>query len=215
MNAKVWVPVSVVAVIIAFVAATQLFRKEEKVATVARVQENEASLVREHAPTLGTPGGVVLVEFFDPECESCRVFHPYTKQLLQEFEGKLQIVFRYAPFHHNSRQAIKILEAARMQNKYFETLDVLFEHQPEWGSHHDPKPELMWNFIAKVKGLNVEQVRRDAESPAIEQTIRLDVSDGQALGVRMTPSFFVNGEPLTQFGYDHLRALIEKHMKTP
>lgn len=214
MNAKIWVPVSVVVVILAFVAGSFLTKKDKQVAATVRVSTQQEALVRAHAPTLGREGAqVVLVEFFDPECESCRFFHPYTKSLLQEYEGKIQIVFRYAPFHANSQQAIKILEAARVQNRYWETLDVLYQHQPEWGSHHNPRPELMWTYVAQVPGLDQAQLKKDYDRPETVDIIKQDQADAMALGVRMTPSFFVNGEPLTEFGYDQLKALIERHLQ--
>jgi thiol-disulfide isomerase/thioredoxin len=56
---------------------------------------------------------VVVTEFFDPECESCREFQPYLNSLLNDYDGRIQLVLRYAPFHPNSIFAVKILEAAR------------------------------------------------------------------------------------------------------
>lgn len=213
MNLKIIVPATVVVVVAGFYVATQLVQRQDASQVVERVNQNQDALVRPHAPVLGrADAAVTVVEFFDPECESCRVFHPMSKTLLKEFEGQIRMVFRYAPFHANSLQAIQILEAARKQNRYWETLEVLFEHQPEWGSHHAPRPELMWTFIKDVPGLDVEQVRTDAQDPIILERVKLDQQDGQALGVRMTPSFFVNGEPLTRFGYGPLRELVQKHV---
>ena len=42
--------------------------------------------------------------------------------------------------------------------------------------------------------------------------VEMDRSDGVALGVSGTPSFFVNGKPLVRLGYDPLRAMIEQEI---
>jgi protein-disulfide isomerase len=135
-----------------------------------------------------------------------------TKMLLQEFDGKVQMLFRYAPFHANSKFAIQILEAARQQNRYWEVLDVLYQHQPQWGDHHNPRPELIWTFLTEVVGLDMARLKVDMNEPGIQKMIEQDLSDGRQLGVERTPQFFVNGEPLLNFGYEQLRQLVIKHI---
>src|SRR5690606_2620613 len=117
-----------------------------------------------------------LVEFLDPECESCRAFHPLVKMLMSEFEGKIQLVIRYAPFHGNSRLVIRILEAARLQGKYWETLEVLFQYQPQWGSHHHPRPDLIWKYLPEA-GVDVNRIREDMHNPEIEAMIEKEIKD--------------------------------------
>lgn len=46
--------------------------------------------------------------------------------------------------------------------------------------------------------------------PATLERINLDVADGEALGVRATPTFFVNGEEVTFRGYNDLSAAVEQ-----
>ena len=170
------------------------------------------SLSRESAMSLGNPqSSVKVVEFFDPECESCRYFHPYLKSLVQEYGDRVHFVFRYAPFHGNSKMVVKILEASRAQDKYWQTLDALYQSQPQWGDHHHPRPELIWNFLQPV--VDVEKIRVDMNNPEFDKLIEQDLRDGSALGVRMTPSFFVNNDPLARFSYEALKELIELHLK--
>lgn len=56
---------------------------------------------------------VVLVEFLDPECESCRAFYSYVKKIMGEYPEQVQLVVRYMPFHKNSKYAIRVLEVVR------------------------------------------------------------------------------------------------------
>lgn len=195
-----------------FFVGSYLYKKSERERLEGLAKERNALFVRAHSPTLGPETAkVTLVEFLDPECETCRVFYPYVKTLLREHQGNLRLVVRYAPFHPNSKMAVEMLEAARKQGKYWETLELFFRYQPNWGGHHDPKPELLWTYLEEV-GLDVEKIRQDMSAPEIQEMIEQDISDGEQLGVRKTPGFFVNGKSLEQFGYEELRQLIQSEM---
>ena len=198
--------------IILFIVASMIFKNNlnEEYSFIAKKQ-NEI-LVRDYAPKYGDRNAkVYLIEFLDPECESCRSFYPTVKELLKEFEGKVQLVVRYAPFHGNSKMAIKALEAARLQGKYWESLQVLFTKQPQWGSHHNPQPERIFDFLAEL-GLDMEKLKSDMDSPKIADIIKQDLDDLRVLGVRKTPTFFVNGMLLTNFGKEYLRDLLNSEV---
>lgn len=196
-----------------FVIASKMYSSKEAERTSFVARDQFSVFVPEHAIKKGNPEAkVFVVEFFDPECESCREFHPYMHSIMSDYEGKIQLVQRYAPFHPNSIFAIKILEAARLQHKYWEALEILFQHQPEWGNHHNPQPELIWNFLPRL-GINVEEVKKNMDSPSIQAIIDQDMKDVQTLNVRATPTFFVNGKAVEQFGPDHLRAAIDEALK--
>ncbi|HXH75753.1 MAG TPA: thioredoxin domain-containing protein [Bacteriovoracaceae bacterium] len=197
---------------LAFGIGAKLYKNNQAKKFSFMARDNASTFVRDYAPKKGADDAqVYLVEFFDPECESCRKFHPLVKSIMSEFEGKIQLVLRYAPFHANSVFAIKILEAARKQEKYWETLDILYEHQDVWGGHHDPKPELVWNYLPKA-GLNIDQLKKDMEDPKIIENLEQDKKDGELLAVQGTPTFFVNGKPLEQFSYQALRDAVAKEI---
>ena len=188
-----------------FLLGVKFYKDNEakKINTLA--ETNKSLFVKEYSPRKGTPGAPVqVVEFLDPECESCRAFYPYTKMLLDEFEGKVELVIRYAPFHPNSIMVVKILEASKKQNRYWETLEVLFRYQPQWGDHHHPQPNLIWNYLPEA-GVNVEQIKMDMTDPEFDKIITQEIEDVKALGVRMTPTFFINGKILSRFSYEALQ----------
>ncbi len=166
-------------------------------------------LVRDHAMSAGPADArVILVEYFDPGCETCRVFASFVKSLLQSHPTQVRLVLRYAPFHQGADMMVAILEAARLQNRYWETLQVMYDTQPQWASHHHPQPERIWEFLPSA-GVDLEQIRRDIQRPEILAILRQDMQDAQTLGVRRTPAFFVNGKPLMDFGHDQLRQLVQ------
>ncbi len=209
LNPKLLIAGTIVIVAGLFWGGAHLFKSAETQKSENIVEENRAILVREYSPTIGNELlRVTVVEFLDPECESCRAFHPIVKSILKRYEGRIRYVIRYAPFHGNSKFVVKVLEAARRQNKYWETLDLLFEKLPEWGSHHDPRPDLIWTYLPSL-GLDVEKIKVDMEDKVISDMIEQEIRDGRKLGVRKTPTFFVNGKPLESFGPEYLLEAIK------
>jgi protein-disulfide isomerase len=211
-NKKLLIGGSIVGLLVLFFGAVMLYKNKENERIAFLAQSNFSVFIRDHAPKIGAlQPKVYLVEFFDPECETCREFYPLVKDIMKEHEGKIQLVMRYAPFHGNSIFAVKILEAARKQEKYWQALEVMYMHQPQWGNHHNPQPDLIWGYLAEI-GLDLEKIKVDMNDPEIQKIIETDIKDGQTLGVRRTPQFFINGRALEQFGLDFLKAEIEKDL---
>ncbi|SCY89757.1 MULTISPECIES: DsbA family protein [Paracoccus] len=183
-------------------------RQQEEAAAAAAVTQNPEALVRPNSPILGpAEAPVTLVEFFDPSCEACRAFHPVIEDLRQQYPTQLRIVLRYTPFHEGSDEAVRILEAARRQDKFEPVLDALFEKQPEWAIHGAPDLDRAWR-IAGAVGLDLERAQSDRLHPDTTAILNQDVADLQELGVRATPTFFLNGRPLTNLNFDALRAAV-------
>lgn len=213
MNRK-WIILGTVAVVIlAFVAGVVVFTSRSTQEVKQAVQTNSDALVRPHSPIFGNPAAkVTIVEFFDPSCETCRVFYPIVKRMVNASFGQVRLVVRYAPLHQGSDTAVKILEAARLQGKYWEALERAMATQPQWAAHDRPQPEMIWDLIGDI-GLDMAKAKADAKGSTIEQLLRQDIADMQALKVDRTPGFFVNGTPLREFGEAQLKALVEQELK--
>ena len=215
MNKK-WLVLGTAAVIVvAFGAGTLMFRDRTKQEVAQAAQTNNEALVRAHSPVYGNPAAkVTIVEFFDPSCEACRAFYPIVKGIVNASFSQVRLVVRYAPLHRGSDRAVKILEAARQQGKYWEVLEKALETQPQWAAHDNPNPELIWELVAAA-GLDVARAKAAADSPEIDQLLKQDVADMKALKVDRTPGFFVNGTPLVDFGAPQLKALVDQEIKKP
>lgn len=199
-------------VALAFVVGVVIYEDRSAQRATQAAQTSGDALVRAHAPVFGNPQAkVTIVEFFDPSCETCRAFYPLVKSMVNASFGQVRLVVRYAPLHPGSDRAVQILEAARLQGKYWEALEQALADQPRWAAHGNPQPELIWESIANI-GLDMTRARADAGSPAIAAALKQDIADMKALGVRATPGFFVNGRPLTAFGAAQLRALVEEEV---
>jgi len=197
----------------AFFLATSFYRDKQAEKYGFLAEENAALFVREHSQTLGDKDAkVYLVEFMDPACETCAAFSPFVKRIMDANPGRIKLVLRYAPFHEGADYFVKILEAARRQDRYWETLDVMYQSQPYWASHHNPQPQRIWQFLPKA-GLDLERIRKDMEDPAIAEIIQQDIRDAKTLNVRKTPGFFANGKPLQAFGAQQLLDLVESEIR--
>lgn len=213
-----------VVVIIGVIIASNLYKSEEEASPKTPPSAGTPSsanygvslrseFVRDDSQTKGPKNAkVTLVEFLDPECEACRAFHPIMKETLNAYEGGIHFVVRYMAFHTSSAVAIAATEAAGLQGKYWEMQDLLFNTADEWG--HKPSPDSSY-FIkyAAGLGLNVEQFKKDMNDPRWQQKIERDMADGKAVGVRGTPTIFVNGEQLKNLSPEALRSTIEAHLR--
>jgi protein-disulfide isomerase len=203
---------SAIVLIVAVVAGAIYYQSQSYKAAVEAYRRDRTTYVRDYSPSRGSPTAKVeIVEFFDPACETCKAFHPKVKQLMDEHPGKIRLYERYAPFHKGSDAVVKILAAAHMQGKFWETLDAVFAAQADWAPHHRPQPELVWKYIGGV-GLDMERLRRDIDSPAVDKIVRQDINDAVKLNVTATPEYFVDGKPLPSWGWEQLKSLVESEL---
>ena len=175
--------------------------------------EQTEALLRPYSPILGPDEApVTIVEFFDPACEACRAFYPVVKDIMSEHGDAVRVAIRYTPFHGaGSEEAIRVLEAARMQGIFEPVLEAILREQPQWASHGAPEPGLLLN-IAAGAGLDVEAAQAQMKAPQTMAILNQDRADVEAMGVRQTPTFFVNGRPLDPFGEEELRTLVAEEV---
>ncbi|HVE57161.1 MAG TPA: thioredoxin domain-containing protein [Pyrinomonadaceae bacterium] len=223
---KILGAIAIVVIIGALVGAS-FYRKSVQNERVGGNNTNDKAavfletLVRADSPTLGAADApVTLVEFLDPECESCAAFSPVVKKILKDYDGKIRLVVRYMPLHPNSLQAAALTEAAGEQGKYWQMQELLFQRQPEWGTKHGPPtaappPDInvLFEKYAMELGLDLTKVNSAVKENRFQEKLQRDLKDGQSLGVRQTPTFFVNGRKLARFSEADLRSLIDEELK--
>ena len=155
-------------------------------------------------------GGVTFVEFLDFECEGCRAAYPAVEELRERYEGRVTFVARYFPLpgHFNAQRAARAVEAAAQQDRFEQMYQMMYTTQQQWGEKKTPQDDLFRNF-ARDLGLDMEKFDLDYESEATQKRIDEDLSDGAALGVQSTPSFFINGKRLEPQTFDDLTEAID------
>jgi protein-disulfide isomerase len=195
--------------LLVFLVGTFAYKSQKADQSAQLAERNREHLVRFHSPTLGKADApVVIVEFLDPACETCRAFYPLVKRMMAENPERIRLVLRYAPFHNGSDRVVAVLEAARKQGKFWPALEALLAAQSDWTLNHQAQVDRVWKHLEGL-GLNLEQMRADVAAPEIARVIAQDLDDARILNVTQTPEFFVNGKPLPTFGYEPLKALVD------
>lgn len=147
------------------------------------------------APVMGDKDAkVTIVEFSDFQCPFCARGANVMNEIKQKYGNKVQIAFKNfpLPFHHHARSASIAGLCVHEQNAdlYWKMHDLMFEDQQ--GLEQD-------GLIAKAKTLKVdmEKFTDCLTSEKYNSLVDQDVEQGQKLGVKSTPTFFVNGMMVT------------------
>jgi protein-disulfide isomerase len=137
-------------------------------------------------PEKGNPNAqVVIVEFSDLQCPSCRRGNEMVEQLLLRYEGKIRLLYRHYPLdiHERAMLYAQAAEAAHRQGKFWEMQDLIFNEQEA--------NEKRIEEFARSLGLDMERFRRDMKSREVMQAVAEDLSTGKRLGVNSTPTYFL------------------------
>lgn len=165
-------------------------------------------------PFWGKPDAkVVVTEFSDFECPYCRQMQPDVQRIKAEYQSKVKWVFRNFPldFHPQAMPTHIAAACAGKQNKYFEFQSRVFAI-PYNGRQLDMSSAQL-ESIAQSIGLNMQNYRQCAadRDGAIKSEIEADMRYGQKIGVRGTPTIFINGVLYQQErSYEAMKAAIEK-----
>jgi len=171
------------------------------------------ALASAQAPTIGPADAKVhIVEFMDPACETCALLYPHVKKIMAANPGKIRLSVRHVAFHKGADQAVRILEGARVQGKYFEALEALLANQEAWVDSHRVVPERIPAATMAV-GLDWERLRNDMNAAEVSGRMEQDMADAKVLAVTKTPEYFVNGRQMSEFGLEQLRNLIQGELK--
>jgi len=111
--------------------------------------------------------------------------------VLDKNPDNVKLVFKNFPLrmHKSAAKAAAAALAAKEQGKFWEFHDKLFENSR---ALNDAKIQ----EIAEGLGLDMEKFNSDIESPAIQQLIVRDMTNGQEVGVRGTPAVYINGKQM-------------------
>lgn len=142
---------------------------------------------------------ILLVEYGDYQCPSCKGAHPNLKTLMEEYGDSVTFVFRNFPLtamHPNARAAAAVAEAAGLQGKFWEMHDLLYDNQGDWSSADAGQRTSVFTRYAESLELDMAKFNEDIVASNVTQKINFDLSLGKSVGAQATPSFFLNGEEL-------------------
>lgn len=203
---------AVVVVVVAAAGIVLLVSRNGNDAKPAASAPGAGQVVRADSHRLNAPPGaaVTFVEFLDFECEGCRAAYPIVEQLRDEYGDRVEFVMRYFPLsgHFNAERAARAVEAAAQQGRLEPMYRTMFETQAEWGEQQVPADDVFRGFAGEL-GLDMAAYDAAYDDPATLERIRRDRADGEALGIRGTPTFFIDGQQVSLRGPDDLRDAIE------
>lgn len=200
--------------ILAFVFRSQDNKQAEQAEPVVDVAAmRAAALASEYSPSIGNPNAKVqIVEFLDPACGTCAMFYPMVKSWMEQVPGQIHLTVRHVAFHEGVDEAVKVLEASRKQDKYWETLEALLKTQQQWVLNHVVQKDRILPAIASV-GLDIERLKADMNSMETLRNFEKDKQDSVTLKVTATPEYFVNGRQMASFGQQQLADLVREELE--
>jgi protein-disulfide isomerase len=164
----------------------------DEIRDIYRVRYGEdtkvGKLTSHDSPFRGSPmASVTIYEFSDFQCPHCKMAAPYLKEVVEESNGKVKLVFKQypLPMHPKAREAAKAAIAAHKQGKFWEMHDLLFEKQDELQTAD-------FEDYAKRLDLDPKKFKADMQSKEVEKKIEGDIAEGKAAGADSTPTIYVN-----------------------
>ena len=138
---------------------------------------------------------VTIVAVSDFQCPFCSRVEPTITQLLQDYKGKLRVVWRNnpLPFHQNAMPAAELAMEAMAQGgseKFWKAHDKMFANQQAIAREN-------LEAYAKELGLDLGKVKVALDTHTHKASIEADQQIAARLGARGTPAFFINGRFLS------------------
>jgi len=120
----------------------------------------------------------------------------------------VKLVFKSFPLtkHKFAKKAAVAAFAARRQGKFWEYHDLLFENI-------DTLSDQKFLEIARELGLDLERFEKDINDLKIVARINQDIRLGAHMGVRGTPTVFINGRVSKARTLEALEAAVEIELK--
>jgi cyclophilin family peptidyl-prolyl cis-trans isomerase/predicted DsbA family dithiol-disulfide isomerase len=166
---------------------------------------------------------VVIVEYADMQCPACAQLHPQLTSVFNAVSDTVQLVFRHFPLtsiHDKAQISAQAVEAASLQNKFWELHGLLYTKQDEWSSK--PVTDVVNTFkgYAKDLGMDVAKFEKDLNSPDVIARISRDMKTAEGLQLNATPSIFINGRVVNPAAFqqptmaDQVRAFAQQRTQT-
>lgn len=161
-----------------------------------------------NAPSLGPDDApVTIVVFDDFECPYCAKAVPLLKDAQKLYPEQTRLAYKNFPLkmHRNAEAAAIAGLAADRQGKFWPYHDLLFEH------YNRLNPQKIAE-LAKQAGLDLAKFEKDRRDPQLKRQVQTDMSQGREIGVRGTPSIFINGRKVNERNINAMRRMIEEEL---
>ena len=162
------------------------------------------------APVKGAKNAkVTIVMWSDYQCPFCSKVEPTLTKIMEDYKNDVRLSFKELPlpFHNNAHPAAEAALAANAQGKFWEMHDKLFANQQALD-----RPSL--EKYASELGLDMNKFKSDLDTGKWKKKVDEEQAEGNKIGARGTPSFFVNGKSLVGAQpYEAFKAKIDEEIK--
>jgi len=137
---------------------------------------------------------VKIIEYVDFQCPACAYGLKFLKTFFEQHPSDLYIQVRYFPLTNMHRHAmISALysECAARQGKFWALDDQMIPQQSQWEQLISPEP--VFQAMASQVGMDTDQLNACLASDDARKVINDEKTVGQSLGIRSTPTYFING----------------------
>jgi protein-disulfide isomerase len=164
--------------------------------------------------TLGYParGGakakVTLVEFADYQCPHCKAAKPTIEKVVKARDGVVSFVFMDFPINQSgiSRLVAQGAFCAEKQGKYWEYHDLAYEQQKTLDNDAPRK-------LAETLKLDAAAFKACFDSEAPKERVAKAQAEAERLGVTGTPTLFINGKRVKDYGEEELLKAVDQAAK--
>ena len=176
---KIIVGIGVVTLVLV-IGASLLFGGNEPASTQYNAQtpiKNTSALVHPDSAEINAHSKVTLVEFGDFQCPACGAEYPIVTQILQNYKGKINYVFRNFPLpqHQNAQAAAEAAEAAGAQGNFFGMFNELYSNQTTWSDASNPMS--YFTQYAQALHLNMKEFTTDVTTKKYASKIQKDINE--------------------------------------
>jgi protein-disulfide isomerase len=179
-------------------SATAVAQKagQEQTAVAGDQQDQQQQVKRYDVPIADNPiwgnpnAKITIIEFSDYECPFCRKWHnEVLPQIKEKYGDQVRLVYRDFPLytiHPDAQSAAEAANCAGEQKRYWDFNEKLF-------TTSDPLGNQTYEKIAQELKLNLSSFKQCVAEGRYKSEVEADSNYAANLGVRSTPTFFING----------------------
>jgi len=170
--------------------------------------QSSAGLTKENARAKGNPKAAVqITEFLDFQCPACALGAKQIKEYMEQNPDKFYVQLKYFPLrmHEHAYTAARYAQCSARQGKFWPFHDLAFERQDDWKKLTVAEPA--FREMVREIGLDIPALNVCLQDETVNEAILADKDEGRELGVRSTPTYFINGKMIV--GYKELDAEVQ------
>lgn len=217
MDKKTWIIIAIIiAAFAGIIGYNMAFRShDDPLAQIFPASEESGNLPEN---INGNPDAPILIfEYADYQCEGCAAINPKLNQLVEEYDGKVAVVYRnyVQSYHANGTAAASAANAAAIQGYWKEYKNLLFANQNEWyySDAATRQKQFEQYFVTATDGKgDLEKFRTDMLSDAVAAKIAFDRKLSEERHLTYTPYIYLGTTRIkeSEMGNDFLDIMRQK-----